>query len=331
MTTKHSSLVLFATAATIIAAILIAAAGTACNKSHPSGTRPLPEKKAIVTTIAGTGIAGFAEGPALSAQFKDPTDVAVGADGALYIADYGNHRITLDAAGSLYILDEDIPYIRKISAAADVSGYAGTDTPGYLNGAASIAMFQSDEGGIAADAQGNIYIGDSFNDCIRKIGLAGEVTTLAGTDTEGFVDGDGARARFRIPDGIAVDKQGNIYVGDGGNVCIRKITPGGQVSRFAGSGTPGTADGNAASAQFQTIGDIVADGEGNLYVTDEDRIRKIKPNGDVTTIAGSTKGYADGDGSAAKFASPAGLGIDGQGNVYLADILNQRIRKISFQ
>ena len=157
------------------------------------------------------------------------------------------------------------------------------------------------------------------------------MSTQAGNGAEGFIDGDIATAHFRFPDGIAIDGQGDLYVADAGNLCIRKVTPAGVVSRLAGSGTRGTADGNATDAQFNLIGDIVADSRGNLYVTDDNSIRKITPQGVVSTIAGSTAGYVDGDGATAKFRNPIGLGIDAQGNIYVADGNNNRIRKISFQ
>jgi len=122
-----------------------------------------------------------------------------------------------------------------------------------------------------------------------------------------------------------------LYVADAGNFCIRKITPDGVASTFAGSGIKGSNDGSAQEAQFDAIGDIVADKEGNVYVADDNRIRKITQEGIVTTVAGSAAGYADGDGAAAKFKFPGGLGIDADGNIFVADTNNNRIRKISFQ
>jgi sugar lactone lactonase YvrE len=237
----------------------------------------------------------------------------------------------LDTIGNLYILDQVDSRIRKISLTGDVSTYTGTDMPGFLNGSLSIAKFQVNAGGIAGDEHGNIYIGDTFNERIRKISIAGEVITLAGNGTEGFTDGEAESAEFRFPNGVAVDRQDNLYIVDAGNFCIRKITKNGVVLRFAGSGIRGDADGIDRVAQFDLIDDIVVDNEGNLYVTDDNRIRKITAQGTVSTIAGSTAGYADGDGVTAKFKSPGGLGIDKQGNIYVADINNNRIRKISFE
>jgi sugar lactone lactonase YvrE len=192
-------------------------------------------------------------------------------------------------------------------------------------------QFKASEGGIVADPEGNIYVSDYNNQRIRKIRVPGQVTTVAGNGTIGFKNGIRETAQFNFPGGIAIDKQGNLYVADGLNSRIRKITPGGQVSTFAGSGISGQADGDAAVAQFIYINDIVIDNKGNLYVTDDNRIRKISPQGVVSTIAGSIAGYADGDGLSAQFNEPTGLGIDAQGNIYVADTSNNRIRKISFK
>src|SRR5258708_3080792 len=122
-----------------------------------------------------------------------------------------------------------------------------------------------------------------------------------------------------------------MYVADNGNYCIRKITPAGIVSRFTGMGTHGMADGPAGTAQFHYIYDMVIDKDGNLLLCDGDRIRKVNPAGEVSTIAGSTTGYADGDGPTALFNYPPGLAIDADGDLYVADAMNNRVRKISFK
>jgi sugar lactone lactonase YvrE len=212
-----------------------------------------------------------------------------------------------------------------------VTTFAGTNIPGFKNGAALSAQFQLDAGGVVADANGNIFVDDAVNTRIRKIEGGGQVSTVAGNETQGMVNGAGDIAEFNFPDGIAVDRHGNLYLCDYGNFCIRKITPDGTVSRFAGNGTMGYAEGDPNTAEFSTIGDVVVDSTGNLYVTDDSRIRKITPQGIVSTIAGSTEGFADGDGVTAKFHDPMGLAIDAQGNIYVADVNNNRIRKISFK
>jgi sugar lactone lactonase YvrE len=222
--------------------------------------------------------------------------------------------------------------VRKIGPDGYVTTFAGNPVPGFSDGPAFQAQFQVNAEGIAADGQGNIYVGDTFNERIRKINTAAQVNTLAGDGMEGFRDGDAGSAEFRFPGAIVFDKQGNLYVWDYGNYCIRKITPAGVVSKFSGSGENGYEDGNASQAKFHVVFDMVADSEGNLYVADDNRIRKVTPTGSVSTIAGgSTAGYRDGEGTIARFALPSGLAIDEEGNIYVADANNNRIRKISFQ
>jgi hypothetical protein len=350
-----------------IVSVTIIVTGLGCKKKLTNELLPEQKQKVIVTTIAGDGTDAHADGPALSAKFHTPADVAVAADRAIYVADYndnrirkiavdqvstpagngsygvvngpgesaefqGPFRIVADANNNLYVVDYEDPRIRKISPDAYVTTYAGTANPGFLNGGTLMAQFLLAMQGIAADGQGNVYIGDTFNERIRKINTtAGQVNTYAGLGTAGFTDGDTAVAEFRYPAGLAFDSQGNLYVADAGNYCIRKITPGGIVSKFAGSGTRGSQDGNAETAQFNRMGDMVADSRGNLFVADEYRIRKVTPDGVVSTIAGSTAGYLDGPGDIAKFSWPAGLGIDSKGNIYVADAYANRIRKISFE
>ena len=185
---------------------------------------------------------------------------------------------------------------------------------------------------MVGDAEGNIYSSDTYNCRIRKISKDGKVTTIAGSGEVGFSNGTGTEAQFHFPGGIAIDHQGNLFVADGGNYRIRKITPGGQVSTFAGSGIQGESDGTSAAAEFMVLSDLVIDNNDNLYAIDKNRIRKITSQGIVSTIAGDkNSGFKDGAGAFALFSSPSGLGIDVQGNIYVADTHNNRIRKISFQ
>ncbi|MEO5564935.1 MAG: hypothetical protein ABIR18_15920, partial [Chitinophagaceae bacterium] len=219
----------------------------------------------------------------------------------------------------------------KITETGEVSTYAGTAINGFTNGNADAAQFHPGNY-IASDAQGNVFVSDSRNNCIRKVSAAGQVTTIAGNSMFGFNNGAPETAQFAAPGGITMDKQGNLFVVDRGNFRIRKVTAAGFVSTVAGSGIQGDKDGNAAEAQFTgDLRDIVVDGKGNLYVSDFNRIRKITPQGVVSTIAGSTEGFLDGDGPLAQFNFPNGLSIDAQGNIYVADLSNNRIRKISFE
>lgn len=338
-----------------------------CSKKedHLSVQQP-GDKKWVVSTVAGDGTRAFANGPAQFAKFSAPYDVVVKSDGTIDIADAGNHRIreitagiittfagnnstgivnangglaqfrypyhmALDKEENLYILDINDSHLRNVSPSADVSFYAGEDASGFADGPSADAKFSMSDGGVVTDTLGNLYIADINNQRIRKISLNGQVTTIAGTGTSGFKNGSGTTALFNQPSAIAIDDYGNLYVADALNFRIRKITAAGEVSTFAGSGVPGHVDGGPGSAQFNYINDLVIDAQGNLYVADENRIRKITPQGFVSTIAGSDSGYADGDGASAKFNDPGGLGIDIRGNIYVADTGNNRIRKISFE
>jgi sugar lactone lactonase YvrE len=173
------------------------------------------------------------------------------------------------------------------------------------------------------------------NHSIRKITPSGTVSTFAGTPgVGGSTDGVGSTARFYLPYGIAVDSSGNIYVADTGNQLIRKITPNGNVTTFAGSaGISAAIDGVGSSARFKFVQAITIDSIGNLFVADSGNhlIRRITPNGNVTTIAGTAEspGSSDGIGSAARFNIQIGIAFDSIGSFYIADNSNHIIRKLT--
>ncbi|MEZ0184747.1 NHL repeat-containing protein, partial [Flavobacterium oncorhynchi] len=248
-------------------------------------------------------------------------------DIATTIGQTGTAAITISAAGAggtatqTFLLEVG----NKIPLA--VTTLAGS-TDGFADGTGTQAKF-SYSNGVAIDASGNVYVADQSNHKIRKITPLGEVTTLAGS-TSGDADGTGTAARFYNPAGIAVDASGNVYVADQSNHKIRKITPAGTVTTLAGS-TEGFADGTATTAQFSNPSGVVVDALGNLYVAEQSnhKIRKITPGGEVTTLAGSTRGFEDGIGTQAKFNLPVGVAADASGNVYVADALNNRICKIT--
>jgi sugar lactone lactonase YvrE len=210
-----------------------------------------------------------------------------------------------------------------------VTTLAGS-TQGFADVTGTAAQFNRPYG-VTVDASGNGYVADSDNSRIRKISPTGAVTTLAGSGVEGFLDGTGSTARFFIPRGAAVDVSGNVYVADTENNRIRKVSPTGVVTTLAGSGVEGFSDGIGTAAQFTLPNSVAVDAAGYVYVADEgnERIRKISPAGVVTTLAGSSRGFADGAAAIAQFNRPHGIAVDASGNVYVADRDNQRIRKIT--
>ena len=181
---------------------------------------------------------------------------------------------------------------------------------------------------MAMALDGALLVADFSNHRIRRVDAARSVTTFAGSATNGNADGQGAAAQFNSPTGVAVDAAGNVYVADYGNHLVRMISPTGLVSTLAGS-TLGYANGQGAAAQFSSPHDVAVDPAGNVYVADRDnqRIRKITPGGLVSTLAGSTQGFADGLGAAAQFFKPHGLDWDAvNGRLLIADTYNYRVR-----
>jgi hypothetical protein len=272
----------------------------------------------VVTTLAGTaGATGSADGTGAAARFAYPSGVAVDGSGNVYVADYGNS------------------IIRKITPAGVVNTLAGTaDATGSADGTGAAARFKNPSG-IAVDGSGNVYVADYGNSIIRKITPAGVVTTLAGTaGAYGSADGTGAAAQFRMPQGVAVDGSGNVYVADTNNCTIRKITPARVVTTLAGAvGASGSFDGTGVGAWFYYPTGVAVDGSGNVYVADtyNSTIRKVTPAGVVTTLAGTAGafGSADGAGAAARFSYTQGVAVDASGNSYVADRDNSTIRKVT--
>lgn len=271
-----------------------------------------------VTILAGAAwTSGSADGVGAAARLYNPRGVALDAAGNVFVADYGNHAI------------------RKITPAGNVTTPAGSPRHfGSADGTGAAARFNQ-PAGITVDATGNAYVADYSNYTIRKINAAAEVTTLAGVPgVYGSSDGIGAAARFAAPVGVAQDSAGNIYVGEYANDLIRKISPAGVVTTFAGqAGVTGSADGTAAGASFNSPVGVAVDGADNVYVADfgNHTIRKVTPAGVVTTLAGlaGVVGSTDGAGAAARFNHPTGLAVDSLGNVYVADSFNHVIRMIS--
>jgi prepilin-type N-terminal cleavage/methylation domain-containing protein len=217
-------------------------------------------------------------------------------------------------------------------AVTTVAGNYSPGNPGFADGTGTSSQFNQPYS-LAVGSTGTIYVADTNNNEIRKISPSGAVTTLAGdlNGAAGSADGTGPAATFYGPRGVAVDSSGNVYVTDTRNHKIRKISPLGVVTTLAGSGAPGSADGNGAAASFYFPFGVAVDSAGTVYVTDNttSRVRKISPLGVVTTLAGSTSGFSDATGTAAQFSFPKGVAVDSAFNVYVADTNNNRIRKIT--
>jgi hypothetical protein len=265
----------------------------------------------VVTTLAGSGTATFADGTGTNASFNVSQGVTVDSSGTLYLADQQNQRI------------------RKITPAGVVTTLAGTGVSGF---AESQAQFSTPYG-VATDWDGNVYVADSANQCIRKITPAGVTTTFAGNGSQTFANGTGTNASFNFPYGVAVDSTQNVYVSDSINYRIRKITPGGVVTTLAGSGTAATTNGTGAGASFNLPRGITVDLSGNVFVSEQNGhvVRRITSGGVVTTLAGTagTLGSTDATGTAASFNRPFGVVADLFGNVYVSDTYNHRIRRIT--
>lgn len=211
-----------------------------------------------ISTIAGSGTSGSLDGTGTEAQFKEPHGLAIDVKGNIYVADLGNHSI------------------RKITTSGVVTTIAGSGTAGYTEGTGTTAQF-SHPYSLTLDANENIYVADFSNHRIRKISPTREVTTFAGSEFYGNEDGPASQAEFKGPAGVAFDASGNLFVCDHINNNIRKISPSGIVTTFAGSGLSGDTDGPAATAKFYGAIGIASDASGNVYVTEflNHRIRKI--------------------------------------------------------
>lgn len=325
-----------------------------------------------VTTLAGImRVTGSSDGFPGQATFETPYDVAVDpTTGNLYVSDGGNNtirkvtpegRVTtvagnpvasgeddgtgsaalfdvpwgidVDAAGNVYVADYTNEKIRKITPAGVVTTFAGSGSTGTTNGSAATARFNSPSG-LTIGPGGALFISDGYNAVVRRISPLGDVTTFVGSmPSNGSTDGVGTAARFNFPAGIALDAAGNAYVT--ANCTVRRITPQRVVTTLAGTpGQCGSTDGTGASARFLSATGIGVAPDGTIYVADSgnNTIRKITQQGVVTTLAGKANDdevlFQDGSGAQARFNFPYGLAVDSNGNIYVADLYNHRIRLV---
>lgn len=272
----------------------------------------------VIRTLAGsTSGGGFADGFGVFSRFSVPRAIAADGAGNLWVADTANH------------------VIRRITPAGDVVTIAGEPgVAGFSDGTASAARFRFPSGIAVDPVTGSIWISDKDNQVIRRMTPTGTVTTIAGEPgVAGSADAQGTAAKFAYPRGLVVDNSGIAYVADTQNQGIRRVTPDGIVTTFAGKLlAAGSMDGVGDGARFRTPSDIARDPTtGNFYVTDtgNHRIRRITPDATVTTFAGNVAGDRDDTGTAAAFRSPWGLDVDTSGNVYVADHDNHKVRRIT--
>lgn len=327
-----------------------------CKKSSPTGTgtgtttapateltvtevSPDTAAYSAIVTITGTafdvtasGDSVYINGVSASIQTASATQLVITVPQG---AGTGPVKVVV---GSKNVVGPVFNYVYTVT----VSTLAGIPfQAGYAEGNGTTAQFNNPFG-IAVDTAGNVYVGDYFNSRIRKITSAGVVSTLAGSGKEGYVDGNATTAEFGGPCGIAVDGQGNVYVADVLNNAVRVVSSSGQVVTLAGSssGQGGYVDGSGSFAEFNQPYGVALYGQGTIYVADaaNNIIRAMTTIGLVSTFAGDDVttsgnipqgGYVDGNASTARFYSPSGVAVDGQGNVYVADVANNRVRKIS--
>ncbi|MCU0239247.1 MAG: IPT/TIG domain-containing protein [Pyrinomonadaceae bacterium] len=269
-----------------------------------------------VTTIAGNaGQSGFADGVGNTARFNNLSGITLGNDDAVYVADAGNNRIRVVR--------------QQVGGNWLAITLAGDGTQGFQDGQGNQARFNNPNG-VAVFNDGTVYVADSGNHSIRKILANGTVSTFAGNGTQGFQDGQGNAATFNNPNGIAIDNSGNLYVADTGNSAVRKIDTSGNVVTLAGDGTVGSN--HSPNARFNGLAGVTVDGA-NVYVYIADgqnhTIRRFDTSGNVLTIAGSLRGFADGTPNDSRFANPNGIAFDGNGRLIISDTVNSLIRSVS--
>lgn len=333
------------------------------------------DSKGNITTAVGDGMQGFAgDGAApATARLSLPTSVAVDAGGNLYFADSLNYRVrklagstvstiagnggisrsgdggaatsaqlntplgvAVDSAGNIYIADTFNNVVRRVASNGIISVFAGTGTAGSSGdgGAATSAQLSGPQG-VAVDASGSVYIADTQNNRVRKVG-GGTISTIAGTGTGGFAGDGGAAtaAQLKAPFSVAVDTAGNVYIAEFSNNRVRKVAVNGTISTLAGTGVSGYGGdgGSATSALLNGPQGVAVDAAGNVYIADtaNNRVRRVTPAGAIGTLAGNGVAGYDADGGqagATQVGNPTGVAADSFGNVYISDG-SSRVRKV---
>lgn len=270
-----------------------------------------------LSSLAGRPMPGAVDALSDDAQFNCPTGIAVGADGTIFVADTQNSTI------------------RKVTPDGNVTTFAGlAGVIGSADGTGTNAQFNAPQG-IALDPAGSVYVADTGNSTIRKISPSGEVSTIAGVAGYANVfDGVGGDAQFNHPQALVVDSGGQIYIADTWNYTIRKIAGIATVSTLAGrAGYAGSVDGAGSRARFSGPAGVAVDDGGNVFVAEfwNHTVRRITPDGNVTTIVGKAGSWGDGDGAndAARFFQPTGIVSAGTGTLFVLDSGNQTLRQIT--
>lgn len=281
-------------------------------------------RRIVAVLLPASLFACVGDSPQSDLPLDASSDVGSGGDGTTGV-DGGSDVVTPDVPGApMSVMAAPIPVV------ATVFTLAGSGTAADVDGTGALAQFAA-PASIAVDADGVVYVGDVNTDRIRKVSPAGVVTTFAGTGASGFVDGTGTAASFHLALGLALDAAKNLYVADSGNNCIRKITPAGVVTTFAGTGAAGSADGPAATATILGTRAVATDGAGNVIVADQANqlIRFVTTaTATVATVAGTLSSAGFMDGTPGKFNNPAGVAVDNS-TVWIADQSNRRIRQMS--
>jgi sugar lactone lactonase YvrE len=291
----------------------------------------------VITTVAGKNSAGFSgDGElAASAQLNAPSGSAVDTAGNLFIADTQNHRIRKVTPDGI------------ISTVAGGGYYPNNGLDGQIgDGGLATSAHLSYPTSVAIDNAGNLYIADTGENCIRKVVPNGIISTVAGIayvdpNGEGAYGGDNGPATsawLYVPESVAIDTSGNLYIADSGNHKVRKVTPDGIIRRIAGgvwSYNPNqfyVGDGGPATSAWMFWPTSVAvDISGNLFIADNHRIRKVAPDGFITTVAGTGTSGFSGDGELATSAllNPNGIAVDIAGNLFITDTDHNRIRRVT--